>query len=171
MKDRQAVDNARNAARANRADKDTYTLTVDLSNAAFDGNEGRLELAEVLDKAAARVRAANFGELLGEPDGWRVNYPKIEQDVNGNTVANATVTNSEEETPEQALAAALAVFLLDTVTRATLDAIDPQAVKQAVAAMAEHGGKAGQFIKGYQSPASLRAAIDARLVEAKEITG
>ena len=147
---------------------DTYTLTVDTSNHAFEGNGGRHELANVIEQAADRVRAADF-EHLGHVEGWKTNYPKI-KDSNGNTVAEARYTNSEEETPAQAVAAALAVLLLDTVTRATLDAIDPMAVKQAVQAMARFGGKSGKFIAHFQPEHNLRNAIGDRLVLAEAIT-
>lgn len=168
---------SRKALDSKQAKRDTYTLTVDLSNAAFDGNTGRLELAEVLDKAAARVRAANFGDLLGEPNGWRVDYPKIARDINGNTVANARTTEgppSDDSIPvnlkADALAAALAVLLLDSVTRATLDVVDPQAVRQAVEAMGEYGGRKGKFIAQFKPERTARATIEDRLILAEHAT-
>ncbi len=175
MIDRQVLDKR-------QAERDTYTLTVDLSNDDFQGNAGRLALAEVIETAAARVRAADFCDLLGEPNGWRVDYPKVARDGNGNTVANATVTQGPPKTESKeddfisvdlkadALAAALAVLLLDSITRATLEAVDPQAVKQAVEAMGEYGGRKGKFIAQFKPEHCLRASIEERLILAEHAT-
>lgn len=150
----------------NEKNLDTYTLTVSTSNHAFEGNSGRLELVRVIEQAADRVRRADF-ESLGHSEGWRTNYPSI-KDSNGNTVAQAVYTNSEEETAAQGVAKAMAVILLDPVTRATLEAVDPQAARQAKIAMGRYyGGTKEAFVETFEPSIPLREDIIERLRKAK----
>lgn len=112
--------------------KDSFRVDIDLSNNAFQGMRGRVELAAILESLAARVRNA--------PD-WRTNYPTL-QDNNGNTCGQATITDSgkEDDNTAEALYDALLVILLGTA-RATIEDLDPEAVRQAVKAVQDYEAK------------------------------
>ena len=142
-------------------EKNSFRVDIQLDDDSFQGDEGRFELADILEALASRVRACTY---QGHEGAWRTNYPGL-QDSNGNTVGLAT---TREENPDEAIAAALAVFMLDSITRATLDAIDPAAVGQAVDALNIYGGKRSDFIRRFKAPQVLRAAVEERLIEATE---
>jgi len=66
--------------------RDLFTVTIDISNSAFDGEQGRHELARILEGLADRVKLNYYS---GNPTAWREDYSML-QDFNGNTVGKAT---------------------------------------------------------------------------------
>lgn len=90
QEDRRAQSAANKAVSLDRAkdrqSRQVLTVTIELENSAFDGEQGRHEVANMLEELAGRVREVVF---LGEPLAWRTRYPL--KDRNGNSVGVASV--------------------------------------------------------------------------------
>lgn len=82
-----AADRAVSLDRAkDRESRQVLTVSIELENSAFDGEQGRHEVANTLEELAGRIREVVF---LGEPLAWRTRYPL--KDRNGNSVGVASV--------------------------------------------------------------------------------
>ena len=84
-----AANAAKSLEKASERPLDEFTVTIDLSNDIFQGEQGRHELARILTELAERVTLHPF--TFGTD--WRTDYPCL-RDVNGNTVGEATISRS-----------------------------------------------------------------------------
>lgn len=91
LKEDKLAQAAANAAQSlerakDRQNRQVLTVSIELENDAFDGEQGRHEVANMLEELAGRIRELVY---LGEPLAWRTRYPL--KDRNGNSVGEASV--------------------------------------------------------------------------------